>query len=228
MLANFAQNDPFRDQNEAYAQKNLMAAYNARGLGGSGKEMLAASRASMERGAQDWSNYLGHLAGMQGMGLQAAGQAGGYTMQGAGQAAGLQGQGAGTAAGLYGTGAVNAANLYGRQGESAANLAQSEGRDMSTLDVARGTQAGNLRNQQGLNQAQLDLVRAQTMGGLESGYHTGLAQNTAGRMGAENAAQQNGANNLLKIAGTVASLAAAPMTGGGSLFGNFMGGMLPK
>jgi len=233
LVQQFAANDPFRQHNEDYATRNLMAAYNARGLGGSGKEMLAAARASMDRGAQDWQQYLSNLAGMQGVGLQAAGQAGGYTMQGAGQAAGLQGQGAGTAAGLYGTGAVNSANLYGQQGESAAGLATGEGRALADLDVARGTQAGNLRNEQGRTQSQLDLLRAQTMGGLEAGLPMAIAQNTAGRMGAEGQAQAAGANNLLKIAGTVASLGAMPLgvagagavapTLGGSLYNWFAG-----
>jgi len=78
-MSNF-QSDPFRQFNEDQATKATMRGYNARGLGsGSGAAALAASRVNMERGSSEYQQYLSRLQGMQGQGLQVAGQQAGMT-----------------------------------------------------------------------------------------------------------------------------------------------------
>jgi hypothetical protein len=70
-MGNFAGSDPFRQQNEAYARQADQNRYSARGW--SGNASLAAARASTERGATDWNNYLMRLQGQGQQGLQATG-----------------------------------------------------------------------------------------------------------------------------------------------------------
>lgn len=70
-MGQFAGSDPFRQQNEAYARQADQNRYSARGW--SGNASLAAARASTERGATDWNNYLTRLQGQGQQGLQATG-----------------------------------------------------------------------------------------------------------------------------------------------------------
>lgn len=70
-MGNFAGSDPFRQQNEAYARQADQNRYSARGW--SGNASLAAARASTERGATDWNNYLMRLQGQGQQGFQATG-----------------------------------------------------------------------------------------------------------------------------------------------------------
>jgi hypothetical protein len=71
--ANFAASDPFRQQNADFANNSLMRQYNARGMGNSGTAALATQRASLERGSQDYNNYLNRLQGQGQQGFQATG-----------------------------------------------------------------------------------------------------------------------------------------------------------
>lgn len=65
--------DPFRQQNEDYANTQLMKTFNARGSAYGGNAMLAAARGSLERGSTDWNNWLNRLQGQGQMGMQATG-----------------------------------------------------------------------------------------------------------------------------------------------------------
>jgi hypothetical protein len=70
---NFATGDPFRQQNEDYANQQLLKTFNARGATYSGNAMLAAARGSLERGSTDWNNWLNRLQGQSQQGFQATG-----------------------------------------------------------------------------------------------------------------------------------------------------------
>ncbi len=69
----FATGDPFRQQNEDYANEQLKRTFAARGGTYSGNAMLAAARGSLERGSTDWNNWLNRLQGQAGQGFAAAG-----------------------------------------------------------------------------------------------------------------------------------------------------------
>lgn len=71
-MANYADNDPFRQQNMDAATQGIRRQYNARGMDTSGNALLAAARASQERGSTDYNNYLNRLQGAQGQGAQFA------------------------------------------------------------------------------------------------------------------------------------------------------------
>lgn len=71
--ANYAAADPFREQNADFANNALMRQYNAKGMGNSGTAALATQRASLERGSQDYNNYLNRLQGQGQQGFQATG-----------------------------------------------------------------------------------------------------------------------------------------------------------
>lgn len=74
--------DPFRRQNEDYTTNALMRSYNARGMGGGGTAAMAAARANLQRGSQDYNQYLDRLGGQAGMGLQVAGAQAGIATNG--------------------------------------------------------------------------------------------------------------------------------------------------
>ncbi len=61
-VANFA-GDPFRQQNEDFANTQMQKMFNARGGAYGGNIMLAGERASQERGSTDWNNWLNRLQG---------------------------------------------------------------------------------------------------------------------------------------------------------------------
>lgn len=75
-MANYA-SDPFRQSNMDAATRSVQRQFNARGMDTSGNALLAAARASQERGSQDYNSYLDRLAGAQGQGAQFAQQGAG-------------------------------------------------------------------------------------------------------------------------------------------------------
>lgn len=66
--------DPFRQENEDYATNSLLRGYRAQGMVDSGTSALAAARASLQRGSQDYNSYLDRLNGVGQQGYQATGQ----------------------------------------------------------------------------------------------------------------------------------------------------------
>ena len=88
-LAQYAGGDPFRQFNEDQANRGLSRQFNKMGMLDSGNSRLAMSRASLERGSQDYNNYLGRLAQMGQQGYGASQQLGGYAMQNGGNIANL-------------------------------------------------------------------------------------------------------------------------------------------
>lgn len=76
-------NDPagtYRTNATQTAMTNLLRKYNAGGSGvNSGAAMYGVGRLNMERFDRDWGDYLNRLQGMQGQGLQVAGQQAGLT-----------------------------------------------------------------------------------------------------------------------------------------------------
>lgn len=73
VAGNFVTGDPFRQQNEDFANQQLMKTFNARGAAYGGNAMLAAARGSLERGSTDWNNWLNRLQGQSQQGFQATG-----------------------------------------------------------------------------------------------------------------------------------------------------------
>lgn len=73
--------DPFRAANEQTAMEALRRTYNARGMDTSGNALLASARASLERGSQDYNNYLSRLQGQAGQGANMAQYGAGLTSQ---------------------------------------------------------------------------------------------------------------------------------------------------
>lgn len=115
----FAGNDPFRQQNADFATNALMRQFNAQGMGQSGTAALAASRANLERGSQDWNAWLSRLQGLGAQGMQAAGQQASMTANTGGQ--------------LAGYGMQFGQNLAGVSGQKAA-LDYQRGGDLANLD----------------------------------------------------------------------------------------------
>lgn len=75
--------DPFRAQNGQLADEALVRSLNARGASRGGLAALAVSRANLERGSEDYNNWLNRLQGASTQGASAAGaQAGVQTGQG--------------------------------------------------------------------------------------------------------------------------------------------------
>lgn len=88
-LQQYAGADPFRQFNEDQSNRGIARQFNRMGMLDSGNSRLAMSRASLERGSQDYNNYLGRLSQLGQQGMGAAGQLGGYAMQNGGNIAGL-------------------------------------------------------------------------------------------------------------------------------------------
>ena len=80
LLAQYAGADPFRQFNEDLTNKSLARSYNRMGMLDSGNFRMAAARANLERGSQDYNNYLARLAGLSQQGMGAAGQLGNFAM----------------------------------------------------------------------------------------------------------------------------------------------------
>lgn len=88
-LQQYAGGDPFRQFNEDQANRGLSRQFNKMGMLDSGNSRLAMSRASLERGSQDYNNYLGRLSQLGQQGYGASQQLGGYAMQNGSNIAGL-------------------------------------------------------------------------------------------------------------------------------------------
>lgn len=88
-LAGYAGADPFRQYNEDMANKGLARQFNRMGMLDSGNFRMAAARANLERGSQDYNNYLARLAGLSQQGAGAAGQLGNFAMNNGQGVAGL-------------------------------------------------------------------------------------------------------------------------------------------
>lgn len=73
-MQQYAGGDPFRQFNEDNGLKALMRQFNGRGMMDSGNARLAMSRAQLERGSQDYNNYITQLLGMNQSGQGAANQ----------------------------------------------------------------------------------------------------------------------------------------------------------
>lgn len=79
VMQNYAGSDPFRQWNMDQTSRMIAQRGAAQGFGGSsGTTQLALTRAGLERGSQDWQQYLQHLQNQSGQGFQAAGQQAGY------------------------------------------------------------------------------------------------------------------------------------------------------
>lgn len=71
-MQQYAGGDPFRQFNEDNGLRALMRQFNGRGMMDSGNARLAMSRAQLERGSQDYNNYITQLLGMNQSGQGAA------------------------------------------------------------------------------------------------------------------------------------------------------------
>lgn len=70
----YGQSDPFRSFNEWNANRAMQRHWSANGGFNSGAAAMAAARANLERGSQDWQSTLNRWQGMQGQGVGIAGQ----------------------------------------------------------------------------------------------------------------------------------------------------------
>lgn len=124
VMDSYSSSDPFRAFNESNANNALFRGYNARGMMDSGASRLATARASLERGSQDWNSWLNRIQGMQGQGVQVAGNQAGIAQNTGQQLAGInQNYYSGLANNVLG---VNAANNQARMG-GVNNLLQGAG-----------------------------------------------------------------------------------------------------
>lgn len=74
-MSNYSSGDPFRAWNDDNTAKMIARQSAARGWGGgAGMTQLALARAGMERGSQDYENYMNRLGQQAGQGAQFAGQ----------------------------------------------------------------------------------------------------------------------------------------------------------
>ena len=129
---NYAASDPFRQQNADFANESLMRTLNARGMSGGGYAGQAVARESLQRGSQDYGNYLNRLSGASAQGMQAAtGMAGIYGDSGRTQA---------------GYDYRFGSDMADEQGRTA-GLATGRGNALAGLDVDQATtKAGNRIN----------------------------------------------------------------------------------
>jgi hypothetical protein len=130
--AHYAAYNPFRAQNEDFANEALMRVLNARGLSGSGYAGEAVARQSLARGSEDYQNFLNHLANLSSRGLSAA--------------AGAAGTATGTAATRAGTGATFAGLRAGNLRTRAGNIVDRD-RELANLYYGNAQQVASLRNQ---------------------------------------------------------------------------------
>lgn len=176
----YASNDPFRQYRDSLANQQLMSLYNARGLGGSGRESLALGRASLERGTQDLNQYLDRLSGQAQRGQNVAGQLAGYGMQ-TGQSLAGNAQTLGT----------NQANLATNHGNAIAGIHTQGNQALANNAIAQGT-AGASVTGAGSN-ALMNLI------------YGNAQQNASNRINVGNAYAQtrgSGIQNIANLAGT--------------------------
>lgn len=207
--ANFAGNDPGRAFREEQASKRIAAQQNQSGFIGSGRAQLADSRAQNEIMSADYQSYLNRLAGQSQQGQQATGQLGQFQMQGAGQIAGYYGQEAAQNAANEQRHAESLKNLYTQNQLGTGQLAINQGKDAATLYGNAATNNQNIAQKDTTQQAQLKLEEGQNLAKMIMG---------------QDAAKQQGLNNMIKIGGMVAG-AMIPGAGGISAFGNLAGGV---
>lgn len=159
----YAASDPFRAQNQEMAAEGLMRVLNARGMSGSGYAGEAVARQALERGSQDYQNYLDRLFGASQAGQNAASQGAGIASN-MGTARANLNQGLGqTRADIFTRRADNSAN----RGNALANLTygvaqQRAGRRVgygNALAESRGIGVNNL-----LKVAELGVKAAGGMG----------------------------------------------------------------
>ena len=207
--ANFAGNDPGRAFREEQASKRIAAQTNQTGFIGSGRAQLADSRAQNEIMSQDYQQYLTRLAGQSQQGQQAAGQLGQFQMQGAGQIGGYYGQEATQNAVNEQRHAESLRNLYTQNQVGTGQLAINQGKDAANLHGGYATNNQNIAQKDMTQQAQLQLAEGQNLANMYMG---------------QDAAKQQGIQNMLKIGGMVAG-AMVPGAGGISSLGNIKGGL---
>lgn len=196
---NYAANDPYRAFNEEMANKSIMAAMNARGMGGSGRESLAVSRASLERGSQDLQTYLSRLERAGGQGLQAANASGQVATQAGNTKAGLTTQ----------------------AGNNLATSATNRGTALGNNAVAQGTAAGNAISTTANNRANLATGQGNQLANLSSGTGSTLA-NLAYGYG------QQTAGNTISLGNAFANTRTAPMQNLVNLAGTVMRAPMPQ
>lgn len=176
----YAANDPFRQYRDNLSNQQLMSLYNARGLGGSGRESLALGRASLERGTQDLNQYLDRLSGQAQRGQNVAGQLAGYGMQ------------TGTnLAGNAQTLGTNQANLATNHGNAIAGIHTQGNQALANNAIAQGTAGANVTGA-GSN-ALMNLI------------YGNAQQNASNRINVGNAYAQtrgSGIQNIANLAGT--------------------------
>lgn len=73
----YATSDPFRQQNEDMGNRALSRRFASMGMLDSGASRLAMARANLERGSQDYGNYMNRLGGAAQQGFGAAGMGAG-------------------------------------------------------------------------------------------------------------------------------------------------------
>jgi hypothetical protein len=109
----YAGSNPFRQYNEDQANRGLARRFASMGFSpGGGTASLGLARASLDRGAQDYENYINRLAAASGQGAQIAGQQSGLAM---GYGQGL----AGIRGGFAQQNAANAINYGNAQAQNA-------------------------------------------------------------------------------------------------------------
>ena len=203
--SNFAGNDPGRAFREEQASKRIAAQTNQSGFIGSGRAQLADSRAQNEIMSADYQSYLNRLAGQSQQGQQATGQLGQFQMQGAGQIAGYYGQEAAQNAANEQRHAESLKNLYTQNQLGTGQLAIEQGKDAANLYGNYATNNQNIATGDTSRQSQLALAGGQNLANMYLG---------------QAAADQQGINNMLKIAGLVADNAKKAATAGATGGGN--------
>lgn len=213
--SDFAGNDPGIAYRMDMLKKRNDASANQSGFIGSGRAQLADSRAQSEMLSTDYQKYLDRLAGQAQMGQQSAGQLGQFQMQGAGQIGQAYSQEAAANSANEQRHAESLKNLYTGNAIGSGQLATGQGRDIANLYQGYATNNQNIATGNTSQQAQLALAGGQNLANMYMG---------------QAAADQQGMNNMLKIAGLgIGGL--TPGSNGTSAFGSAAGalkGMMPS
>lgn len=179
-LDNYATSDPFRQHNEDMANKAMLRAANASGRKFSGQTDLAMARASLDRGSEDYNNYLNRLQQQSNQGSQFAGALAGYTHNTGQQIAGYEaGRGTGQA------------NLSTGLGQGLAGNAVNQGTSLANIYTNYGNNVANVHGQHGNNVA-----------GMRYGHGQQLANNAIQAGNATAQTRSTGLNNMLGAIGT--------------------------
>jgi hypothetical protein len=149
----YADNDPYRELNEDMATRALQRLYNADGSSSDGRFGLAASRANLERGSQDWNRYLDRLD-------TSSARGGGYAT---------------TLAGFANNAGSNIAELRAGLGRGLADNSTSRGRDLAELGYGYGQDTGNIRAGRGEANANLTYGLGQQLAANRIGRGNAIA-----------------------------------------------------